>query len=171
MGVLKIWTSYVWKENFKSIFLCTRCEGNFDVFSQWKKFHRSHFTYISGGKSHLTLVHKFTNHAHLFGKIHASCIMHHKSHKNPMPSSLPSVMKEFLGNSSRSWRTSFKNFVYPWTLTHTSVCMFSILLSVLFLRGWQGEFLYQSRASLVVDYFLYSCDLNVWLRGGMVRRN
>ena len=28
--------------------------------------------------------------------------MHHKSHKNPLPSSLPSVMKEFLGNSSRS---------------------------------------------------------------------
>ena len=62
----------------------------------------SQVTYISGGKSHLTLVHKFTNHAHLFGKIHASCIMHHKSHKNPLPSSLPSVMKEFLGNSSRS---------------------------------------------------------------------
>lgn len=138
--------------------------GKFWCFFTMEKFHRSHtfqeashtsLWYISS-QIMLTFLVKF---------------MHHKSHKNPLPSSLPSVMKEFLGNSSRSWRTSFKNFVYPWTLTHTSVCMFSILLSVLFLRGWQGEFLYQSRASLVVDYFLYSCDLNAWLRGGMVRRN
>ena len=43
----------------------------------------------------------------------------------------------------------------------TSVYIFSILLSGHFLRFWQGEFVKQSRASLVGDHLLYSHDLNV----------
>ena len=50
----------------------------------------------------------------------------------------------------------------PLTLyTITSVCIFSILLSKHFLRCWQGEFISQSRASLVGDHFLYFHNLNV----------
>ena len=63
--------------------------------------------------------------------------------------------------------------------TLTSVCIFSILFSIHFQRGWQGEFVQQSRAALVGDHllhshnfhFLYSRDLNVWFRGGIVMRN
>ena len=36
---------------------------------------------------------------------------------------------------------------------------------------WQGEFVQKSRASLVDDHSLYSCDLNVWFRDGIVGRN
>ena len=43
----------------------------------------------------------------------------------------------------------------------TSVCIFSILFSKHFLQCWQGEFVLQSKASLVGDQFLYSPDLNV----------
>ena len=46
-----------------------------------------------------------------------------------------------------------------------SVCIFSIMFSIHFLRCWQGEFVEQSRTSLVGDHFLYSHDLNVWFRG------
>ena len=35
----------------------------------------------------------------------------------------------------------------------TSVCIFSILFSLHSLRGWQGEFVYLSKTSLVDDYF------------------
>ena len=48
--------------------------------------------------------------------------------------------------------------------TLTSVCTFSILFSILFIRCWQGEFVWQSRVSLVGDHFLYYGNLNVWLR-------
>ena len=48
-----------------------------------------------------------------------------------------------------------------------SVCIFSIH----FLRCWQWELVYQSRASLVGDHFLYSLDLKVLLRGNIVRGN
>ena len=53
----------------------------------------------------------------------------------------------------------------------TSVCIFSILLPRHFLRLWQGEFVQQSRASLVGDHLLYSHDLDVWFRGDVVWRN
>ena len=53
----------------------------------------------------------------------------------------------------------------------TSVCIFSILFSIHFLRCWQGEFVWQSRASLVVDHFLYSHYGVRWFRGDIVRRN
>ena len=50
--------------------------------------------------------------------------------------------------------------------TLTSACKFSTLFSIHFLRCWQGEFVLQSRASSVVDQFLYSLDLTEWFRGG-----
>ena len=55
--------------------------------------------------------------------------------------------------------------------TLTSVCTFSILHSIHFLRCWQGEVLWQSRAFLVCDHFLYSLNLNEGFSGGIVRRN
>ena len=44
------------------------------------------------------------------------------------------------------------------TVTLTSVCIFSILFSIHFLKCWWGD--------LVGDLFLYSSDLKVWLGGG-----
>ena len=59
-----------------------------------------------------------------------------------------------------------------WTLHNLiSICIFSILFSIYFLRCWQGEFVWQSRASLGGDNFLYSHDLNLWFGGEIVRRN
>ena len=55
--------------------------------------------------------------------------------------------------------------------TLTSVCTFSILFSMHFLRCWQGEFVYRSKASFVGGHFRYSHDLNVWFRGNTVGRN
>ena len=55
--------------------------------------------------------------------------------------------------------------------TLTSVCIFSILFPIHFLRCWQGEFVYQSRASLLGDHFLFSHVLDVWFKGDIVRRN
>ena len=48
-----------------------------------------------------------------------------------------------------------------------------ILYSVLykFPNCWQGEFVQQSRASLVGEHFLYSCDLNVQFREDIIRKN
>ena len=45
--------------------------------------------------------------------------------------------------------------------TLISMCIFSIMFSIDFLKCWQREFLKQSRTSFVCDHFLYSCDLNV----------
>ena len=62
----------------------------------------------------------------------------------------------------------------PYTLTLyalKSVCIFSILFSKHFLRCQHGEFVLQSRSSLVGDQLLYSPDLQVQFRGDMVRRN
>ena len=52
-----------------------------------------------------------------------------------------------------------------------SVCIFSILSSVHFQRGWQGEFVSQSRTALVGDHLLYLRDFHVWMRGDIVRTN
>ena len=49
-----------------------------------------------------------------------------------------------------------------------SVCIFSILFSIHFVRCWQGEVLWQTRASLVCDPFLYCRYLNVRFRGDTV---
>ena len=62
----------------------------------------------------------------------------------------------------------------PYTLTLyalKSVCIFSILFSKHFLRCQHGEFVLQSRSSLVGDQLLYSPDLQVQFRGDMIRRN
>ena len=40
-----------------------------------------------------------------------------------------------------------------------------------FLRYWQGEFVYQSKAFFTGDHFLYSHDLNVLFRDGIVGRS
>ena len=55
--------------------------------------------------------------------------------------------------------------------TLTSECIFFILFFIHFLSCWWGEFVQQSRAPLVDDHFLYSCDLNVWFKGVNVGRN
>ena len=55
--------------------------------------------------------------------------------------------------------------------TLTSVCIFSILFPMHFQRGWQGEFVSQSRAALVGDHLLYSHNFHVWFRCEIVRRN
>ena len=71
-------------------------------------------------------------------------------------------------NFLMSWNCHYKSGALS---TPTSVCIFSILLFMHFLRCWQGEFVWQSRASLVGDHFLYSHDLNVCFRGDIVRRS
>ena len=45
--------------------------------------------------------------------------------------------------------------------TQTSVCIFSIVFSIHFPSYLQGEFVEQSKASLLDDHFLYSCNLNM----------
>ena len=52
-----------------------------------------------------------------------------------------------------------------------SSCIFSMLFFIHFLRCWQGEFVYWSKASLLGDHFLHSHNLNVWFRCDIVRRN
>ena len=53
----------------------------------------------------------------------------------------------------------------------TSVNIFSIMFTIHFLRHCRGEFVEQSRVSLVGDQFLYSCDLSVWFNGDTPWRN
>ena len=55
--------------------------------------------------------------------------------------------------------------------TQTSVCIFSILFSIHFLTCRQGEFVYQSKASLVGDHFLFTRDVNGCFRGDIVGEN
>ena len=55
--------------------------------------------------------------------------------------------------------------------TLVSVYTFSILFSKHFLGCWQGEFFWQSTASLVGDHSLYSCVLHVQFGGDIVKRN
>ena len=45
--------------------------------------------------------------------------------------------------------------------TVTSVCIFSILFSIHFLRSLQGDFVSQLSVSPIGDHFLHSFDLNV----------
>ena len=52
-----------------------------------------------------------------------------------------------------------------WNNHLQAVCIFSIVFSILFIRCGQGEFLQQSRVSLVSDHLLYSHGLDVWFRG------
>ena len=66
---------------------------------------------------------------------------------------------------------TWDNTVWLTLCTITSVCIFSILFFIHFSTCWQGEFVKQSRASLVGHDFLYSIDFIVWFRGDIVRRN
>ena len=74
-------------------------------------------------------------------------------------------------NMTLSAHLSKENFYLLTLYTLTSVCIFSILFSIHFQRGWQGEFVSQSRAALVGDHLLYSHNFHVWFRGDIVRRN
>ena len=55
----------------------------------------------------------------------------------------------------------------------TSICIFSILFSIHSLRGWEGEFVQQSRVSLFNWWSFpnYSCGPKVWFRGYIIGRN
>ena len=53
--------------------------------------------------------------------------------------------------------SNFSLILYPLT----SVCIFSILFSIHFLKRCQGVFVKKPRASLVGDHFLDSSNLNV----------
>ena len=44
-------------------------------------------------------------------------------------------------------------------------CKIDIHTSIHFWRCWRGEFVLQSKASLVGDHFLHSLDLTMWFRG------
>ena len=76
-----------------------------------------------------------------------------------------------LNNSVKIQVHSFKFITYLTLYTLKSVYIFSILFSIHFLRCWQGEFVYQSKDSFLVDHFLYSHDLNMWFRGDIIGRN
>ena len=45
------------------------------------------------------------------------------------------------------------------------ILLFFILFSIHFLRCCQREFVQQSRTSIIVDHFLFPCDLYVWFTG------
>ena len=75
---------------------------------------------------------------------------------------------------SRTWtrtKQRMKTVRYLKSLRPKSDCIFSILFTIHFQRCWQGEFVEQSRVSLVGDHFLCSHDLDAWFRGDIVRRN
>ena len=72
-----------------------------------------------------------------------------------------------VGNMNYEYQFPNGNSWQLFTLTLyslTSVCIFSILLPRHFLRFWQGEFVQQSRASLLGAHLLYPHDLDVWFR-------
>ena len=62
--------------------------------------------------------------------------------------------------------------VFQLTLcTLTSVCIFSILFSIHLLRMLTRRICLRIKSFFFGDHFLYSCNLNVWFRGDIVRRN
>ena len=67
--------------------------------------------------------------------------------------------------------SSIKCKLNPLIFNRDRVFIFSILFTVHLLGCCQGEFVYESRVSLVGDHFLYSHDINVWFSGDIVRRN
>ena len=85
------------------------------------------------------------------------------------------------GDLHETWSSQLCQYIIIWpdvqsaqTFTLyplTSVCIFSILFSIHFLRCWRREFVYRSREYLVGDNFLHSHDVTVWYRGDIVRRN
>ena len=98
-------------------------------------------------------------------------------HQNHMihPAPIPPPKKKSLNPPSplqaihNDWLVIISRALTLYTLT--SVCIFSILFSINFQRGWQGEFVSKSRAALVGDQLLYSNDFHVWFRREIVGRN
>ena len=70
----------------------------------------------------------------------------------------------WLVSHSERRKTSTCSTLYPLK----SEYIFSILLLTHYLKCWQGEFVYQSRALFLGDHFLYSRVLNVWFRGDIL---
>lgn len=60
----------------------------------------------------------------------------------------------------------FKLLLY--TLISFCLLIFSLIFSINFLWHWLGKSVKQSRALLVGNHFLYSCDCNFWFRGDTV---
>ena len=73
--------------------------------------------------------------------------------------------------ASSKEREEKKTLPKPCSYTLTSVCILSILVSIHFLRCWQGEFVYQSREYLVCDHFFYSHNLTMWCKVYTAGRN
>ena len=75
-----------------------------------------------------------------------------------------------------SWFHSVKNTKAPhnyflFNSLHLNISMHILhTFFIHFLRNWRGEFVLQSKASLVGNHFLYSRDLNVWFKADIVRR-
>ena len=69
------------------------------------------------------------------------------------------------------WWVALASCLWLTLYTIISVCIFSTLFFIHFLRCWQGEFVCQSKGSFPGDHFLYSHDLNVWFRSDIVGRN
>ena len=62
--------------------------------------------------------------------------------------------------------------VFQLTLCNpTSVCIFSILFSIHLLRMLTRRICLRIKSFFFGDHSLYSCNLNVWFRGDIVRRN
>ena len=62
--------------------------------------------------------------------------------------------------------------VFQLTLCNpTSVCIFSILFSIHLLRMLTRRICLRIKSFFFGDHFLYTCNLNVWFRGDIVRRN
>ena len=88
--ILEKFTCNIYKrENFKSPFLCSRFQGNLEVFTKWKK--NLWIIYILGSKSSLTRIQNFSSHAHLsvkFSITHNFCLITHhiQTLYHPLPS-------------------------------------------------------------------------------------
>ena len=128
-------------------------------------------------------------HVQLYTNQHCTCTAKEKKNtlwpRQSLPGPLPQHCSSLISKSNLPLTLShritidsnikvmrIKTMIINLTLyTLKSVCIFSIQLFIYFLRCWQGEFVYQSKASFVGDHFLYSHDLNMWFRGDIVRRN
>ena len=112
------------------------------------------------------------------------CIFHHFTHlmkkgKSALHNFGTNFMKqvalmEACGNKTYwdlSWMGYKSSSVYLNPHTFISLYIISILFSPHFLMCWQGEFVQQSRASLVGDHLLYSPYHNVWFKVDVEGKN
>ena len=128
-------------------------------------------------------------HVQLYTNQHCTCTAKEKkntlSPRQSLPGPLPQHCSSLISKSNLPLTLShritiesnikvmrIKTMIINLTLyTLKSVCIFSIQLFIYFLRCWQGEFVYQSKASFIGDHFLYSHYQKVWFRGDTVGRN